>query len=136
MADVLRWSQLGIDIADGDPVKAAFIAGSPLALAMVFRGYSRALLGLPGWREDFDDALAMAHDHDLLTFASVVVYKYAPVIRQGLLVLDDAAFGEIGGSISGCRLSSVTTTRWDSPSTAWAPRCWSRAPTSNAECRC
>jgi adenylate cyclase len=95
MADILRWSQLGIDIADGDPVKAAFIAGSPLALAMVFRGYSRALLGLPGWREDFDDALAMAHDHDLLTFASVVVYKYAPVIRQGLLVLDDAAFGEL-----------------------------------------
>jgi class 3 adenylate cyclase len=95
MADILRWSQLGIDIADGDPVRAAFIAGSPLALAMVFRGYSRALLGLPGWREDFDDALAMAHDHDLLTFASVVVYKYAPVIQQGLLVLDDAAFGEI-----------------------------------------
>ena len=95
MADILRWSQLGIGIADGDPVKAAFIAGSPLALAMVFRGYSRALLGLPGWREDFNDALAMAHDHDLLTFASVVVYKYAPVIQQGLLVLDDAAFGEL-----------------------------------------
>jgi adenylate cyclase len=91
----LRWTQLGIDIAGGDPVKAAFISGSPLALAMVFRGYSRALLGLPGWREDFNDALAMAHEHDLLTFASVVVYKYAPVIQQGLLVLDDAAFGEL-----------------------------------------
>jgi hypothetical protein len=53
------------------------------------------LLGLPGWREDFNDALAMAHDHDLLTFASVVVYKYAPVIQQGLLILDDAAFAEL-----------------------------------------
>jgi adenylate cyclase len=95
MADILRWSQLGIDIAHGDPVKAAFISGSPLALALVFRGYSRALLGLPGWREDFNDALAMAHDHDLLTFASVVVYKYAPVIQQGLLILDDAAFAEL-----------------------------------------
>ena len=95
MADILRWSQLGIDIADGDPVKAAFIIGSPLALATVFRGYSRALLGLAGWRQDFDDALAMAHDHDLLTYASVVVYKYASVIQQGLLVLDDAALRDL-----------------------------------------
>jgi class 3 adenylate cyclase len=95
MADLLRWSQLGIDIANGDPVKAGFITGSPLALAMVFRGYSRALLGLPGWREDFGDALAMAHDHDLLTFASVVVYKYGAVIQNGVLMLDDTALGEM-----------------------------------------
>ncbi|MDT5237089.1 MAG: hypothetical protein QOF47_3076 [Mycobacterium sp.] len=95
MADLMRWSQLGIDIADRDPVRANFISGSPLALALVFRGYSRALLGLPGWREDFNDALAMAHEHDLLTFASVVTYKYAPVIQQGLLLLDDTAFGEL-----------------------------------------
>jgi adenylate cyclase len=95
MADILRWSQLGIDIAGGDPVRANFLAGSPLSLALVFRGYSRALLGLPGWREDIDDALAMAHDHDLLTFAGVVAYKYAPVIQQGLLVLDDDALGEL-----------------------------------------
>ncbi len=27
MADILRWSQLGIDIADGDPVKAYFHFG-------------------------------------------------------------------------------------------------------------
>jgi hypothetical protein len=53
------------------------------------------LLGLPGWREDFNDAVAMAHEHDLLTFASVISYKYAPVIQQGLLVLDDAALGEL-----------------------------------------
>jgi class 3 adenylate cyclase len=95
MADVLRWSQIAIDIADGDPVRASFVTGSPLALALVFRGYSRALLGIPGWREDFNDALAMAHEHDLLTFASVVVYKYAPVAQQALLVLDDAALGEL-----------------------------------------
>jgi hypothetical protein len=95
MADVLRWSQIGIDIADGDPVRANFIAGSPLALGLVFRGYARALLGLPGWREDFHDSLAMAHEHDLLTFAGAVTYKYAPVIQQGLLLLDDTALGEM-----------------------------------------
>ena len=95
MADILRWSQLGVDLADGDPVRASYISGSPLALALVFRGYARALLGLPGWREDFDDAVAMAHDHDLLTYASVVIHKQAPVIQQGLLVLDDVAMREI-----------------------------------------
>jgi adenylate cyclase len=95
MADLLRWSQVGIDIADGDPVRANFISGSPLSLGLVFRGYARALLGLRGWRDDFNDALAMARDHDLLTFASVVAYKYAPVVQQGLLVLDDAALREM-----------------------------------------
>jgi adenylate cyclase len=95
MADLLRLSQLGIDIADGDPVKGNFISGSPLALSLVFRGYARALLGIPGWRKDFDDSLAMAHDHDLLTFASTVVYKYAPVLEGGVLVLDDNALGEL-----------------------------------------
>ncbi len=95
MADVLRWSQLAIDIADGDPVKASFISGSPLSLAIVFRGYSRAFLGVPGWRNDFREAPAMAHEHDLLTFASVVAYKHAAVFVSGLLVLDDDAFSEM-----------------------------------------
>jgi class 3 adenylate cyclase len=95
MADILRWAQLGIDIADGDPVKANFISGSPLALALVFRGYARALLGLPGWRQDFNDSLAMARDHDLLTFASAVAYKYGAVIRNDLLIIDDTAFREM-----------------------------------------
>jgi hypothetical protein len=99
MAELLRWSQLAIDIADGDPVRANFTSGSPLALALVFRGYARALLGLPGWREDFNDALAMAHEHDLLTIASVITYKYAPVIQQGLLVLDDTALAEMEEAI-------------------------------------
>jgi len=95
MSDVLRWAQLGIDIAAGDPVKAAFLSGSPLALALVFRGYARALLGIPGWRNDFDEALAMAHEHDPLTFASVVAYKYAAVFLSSALTLGDEAFSEM-----------------------------------------
>jgi class 3 adenylate cyclase len=95
MSEVLRWAQVGIDIAEGDPVRANSITGSPLALALAFRGYSRGLLGLPGWREDFENALTMAHEHDLLTYASVVVYKYGSVIQQGLLLLDDAALADL-----------------------------------------
>jgi adenylate cyclase len=59
-ADILRWSQAGIDIANGNPTKADFFVMSPLALALVFRGFARGVLGLSGWREDFDDGLAMA----------------------------------------------------------------------------
>ncbi len=94
-ADILRWSQTAIDIADGDPTKADFFVMSPLALALVFRGFARAILGLPGWREDFDEALAMAREHDPLGFASCVAYKYGAVIQHGLLVLDDTAFREM-----------------------------------------
>ena len=35
IADVLRWSQTVIDLADGDPPRANFIVGSPLAVALV-----------------------------------------------------------------------------------------------------
>ena len=94
-ADILRWSQAAIDIADGNPTKADFFVMSPLALAVVFRGYARAVLGLPGWREDFDDGIAMAHEYDPLGFASSVAYKYGAAMQHGLFVIDDFAIREI-----------------------------------------
>jgi hypothetical protein len=94
-ADILRWSQVGIDIADGNPTKADFFVMSPLALALVFRGFARGVLGLPGWRQDFDDSLAMGREYDPLGFASAVVYKYGAAIQHGLLVIDDSAIREM-----------------------------------------
>jgi adenylate cyclase len=94
-ADILRWSQTAIDIADGNPTKADFFVKSPLAVTLVFRGFARAVLGLPGWREDFNDSLAMAREHDPLGFASSVAWKYGAVIQHGLLVIDDFAICEI-----------------------------------------
>ena len=59
--EILRWSQTVIDLADGDPAKGAgFGIGSPLAVALAFRGVARWWLGRPGWRQDLDDAVAMA----------------------------------------------------------------------------
>ncbi|OBF32174.1 cyclase [Mycobacterium sp. ACS1612] len=95
MADVLRWAQVGIDIADGDPLRGSLLTGSPLALALVFRGYARLFLGIRGWHNDFEEAVAMAREHDLLTFASVVAYKYAALFLAGSLVVDDDAFAEM-----------------------------------------
>ena len=48
IADVLRWSQTVIDWADGNPAKGNLIVGSPLAVALVWRGTARFWLGLPG----------------------------------------------------------------------------------------
>ena len=45
IADVLRWSQTVIDWADGDPAKGNLIVGSPLAVALVWRGVCSILAG-------------------------------------------------------------------------------------------
>ena len=51
--EILRWSQTVIDLAAGDPAKGAgFGLGSPLAIALAFRGTARWWLGRPGWRQD------------------------------------------------------------------------------------
>ena len=76
-AEILRWSQTVIDLADGDPAKgAAFGVGSPLAIALVFRGVARWWLGRPGWRQDLHDAVAMAQNSDPATLAVVVCWTY------------------------------------------------------------
>ena len=51
--EVLRWSQTVVDLAAGDPAKGAgFGVGSPLAIALAWRGTARWWLGRPGWRQD------------------------------------------------------------------------------------
>jgi class 3 adenylate cyclase len=90
--EILRWSQTVIDLAAGDPVKGAgFGFGSPLAAALAFRGLARWWLGRPGWRQDLDDAVAMARNSDPATFAAVVAFTYALAMQYGVLRADDAA---------------------------------------------
>ena len=95
IADVLRWSQTVIDWADGDPTKGNLIVGSPLAVALVWRGTARFWLGRDGWREDLDDATAMARSTDPLTHALVVFWKHGWTITNGVLVADDTAVREL-----------------------------------------
>ena len=63
MAEVLRWSQIIIDLAHGDPTKGNLVIGSPLAIALATRGNARYALGDPGWRDDLDRAAAMAREN-------------------------------------------------------------------------
>ena len=89
-SDVLRWSQRVIDLADGDPAKGNFLVPSPLALALATRAIARHWLGRPGWRNDLQQALAMARSADALSYAAVVNVVLSGDIG-GVLAADDQA---------------------------------------------
>jgi hypothetical protein len=110
IATVLRWSQTVIDLAGGDPTKgASFGFGSPLAVALAFRGLARWWLGRPGWREDLDDAVAMARSGDPMTQTAVVNSKYSWTIFYGVLRADDSALPEIEEAVHTAEGSSDDT---------------------------
>ncbi|HWY01190.1 MAG TPA: adenylate/guanylate cyclase domain-containing protein [Mycobacterium sp.] len=94
--EILRWSQTVVDLAEGDPVKGAgFGVGSPLAAALVYRGVARWWLGHSGWRQDLNDAVAMARCSTQATFAGVVTWAYSYAIQHGVLLADDSALRAI-----------------------------------------
>ena len=95
MAEVLRWSQTIIDLADGDPAKGNVVIGSPLAVALATRGTARYALGHPGWRDDLDRAAAMARSTDPWSRALVDQIIYSSGAESGVLLADDVALREI-----------------------------------------
>jgi hypothetical protein len=94
-SDALRWSQMVIDLADGDPSKGNFIIGSPLAVAFTTRANYRYCLGRPGWRDDLRHGLAMARSTDPMSYATAVAYVYNAGISPGVLRPDDRAMRDI-----------------------------------------
>jgi hypothetical protein len=106
MADVLRWSQFTIDLAQSNPVKGNLVVSSPLALALGARGAARYWLGLPGWREDIDDAYARARTADAMSIATVLAYKYdVGGIPTGVFRSDDGSLWEAGEALQICEQS-------------------------------
>jgi hypothetical protein len=105
VGEALRWTQMVIDLADGDPIKGGFILGSPLSAMLVWRGMARWIVGQSGWREDFDRACAYARESDPLSLATVVTYKYVGISR-GVLLADDAALREIEAALELAERSS------------------------------
>jgi class 3 adenylate cyclase len=94
--NILRWSQTVVDLAGGDPAKGAgFGVGSPLAIALAYRGVARWWLGHPGWRPDLDEAVAMARRSNAVTHAAVVTWTYSHAIHYGVLRADDSALRAI-----------------------------------------
>jgi len=89
--EILRWSQIVIDLAQGDPAKGAgFGVASPLAIAMTWRGVARWWLNRPGWRQDLHDAVAMVRINSGAEMAGVLNWTYGLAIYYGVLRADDA----------------------------------------------
>ena len=90
--EILRWSQTIVDLAAGDPAKGAgFGVGSPLAIALAWRGTARWWLGRPGWRQDLHDAVAMARRSNPETLSGAVAWTYGFAMQYGVLRADDSA---------------------------------------------
>jgi class 3 adenylate cyclase/tetratricopeptide (TPR) repeat protein len=92
--DVMRWAQDVIDFAGPDLAVNTSLIGSPSATAYTWRGVGRFQKGLPGWREDFDRASAIAEQADSLSRSAIITYKYAGIPR-GVFLADDSVLGEI-----------------------------------------
>ena len=94
-AEVLRWSQQVIELADGDLSRGNIIVGSPLARAFTTRAMARYCLGRPGWRDDLGHGVALARSAEPASYATVVTYVYFVGIPHGVLKPDDRAMREI-----------------------------------------
>jgi adenylate cyclase len=99
MAEVLRWSQIIIDLAHGDPAKGNLVIGSPLAMALATRGTARYALGHDGWRNDLDRAATMARGTDAWSCALVVQFVYGAGAEIGVVLADDVALRELDDAL-------------------------------------
>src|SRR6185436_12715153 len=83
---ILRWSQTVVDLAAGDPSKGAgFGVGSPLAIALAWRGTALWWLGRPGWRQDLHDAVALARRSNTETLSGAIAWTYGFAMQFGAL---------------------------------------------------
>jgi adenylate cyclase len=105
MAEVLRLAQRVIDLADGDPTKGNLIFGSPLAAAIAFRGAARWCLGIPGWKDDFAQAVAMARATDPTALAGVIYHTYPLAIPGGALLPDATALRDTADALASAERS-------------------------------
>jgi class 3 adenylate cyclase len=91
IGEILRWAQTIVELADGDPAKGAdFGMGSPLAIALAWRGTARWWLGRPGWREDLHKAVAMARRSNPETLSGAVAWTYGFAMQYGVLRASDS----------------------------------------------
>jgi adenylate cyclase len=94
MAESMRLAQRVIDLADGDTTRGDLTIGSPLTVAIAIRGFARMCLGIPGWRDDFSHAIAMARSFDATTRVLAIMYKYVSGIPIGAVLADAVALSD------------------------------------------
>ena len=94
MTTVLKMAQQVIDLADGDHLAGNMLTVSPLTSATALRGLSRCLMGLSGWQDDFDRAIAAAEAIDAPLRSGVIWYVYIYAIPNGVSLPDATALRE------------------------------------------
>jgi adenylate cyclase len=101
VVEELRLTQRIIDLADGDPTMGDLILRrSPLATATTLRGTARLCLGIKGWREDFDAAIAMGASVDPLAHVAAILFKYVIAIPIGALPPDATALRDSADALA------------------------------------
>ncbi|QNJ95405.1 AAA family ATPase [Mycolicibacterium fluoranthenivorans] len=92
--DVLAVAQRVID-HDTETAEGMKFVSSPRALAMALRGVAGMSLGLPGWKDDLDRAIATARELDPLMYVVTNLHKYAQIglgaLQSGPDALRDTA---------------------------------------------
>ncbi|WNG92144.1 AAA family ATPase [Mycobacterium sp. ITM-2016-00318] len=97
-AESLRWTQNVIDLTAADFEQGRLIFESPRATALAWRGVARFRAGMPGFREDFDEAMSIAEKSDTFSQAAILTYKYAGIPR-GVYLADSKVLGEIESAL-------------------------------------
>lgn len=90
-AECMRLADRIVDLAEGDPTRGNVLIGSPLVVALMLRGSCRYCLGLPDWKADLDEAVAIGRNVDVRTFVSAVLAKYGFAVHSRVLLPDAAA---------------------------------------------
>jgi adenylate cyclase len=100
MAELLALAQRLIDLADGDAAKGNLITDSPLSIATALRGVARCCLGVEGWRDDLQDAMAMARSFEATTVVGVIYWTYSITISNGVLLADGTALRDTAEALA------------------------------------
>jgi adenylate cyclase len=91
---VMTMAERVIDLADGDLVKGKMMTVSPLTTAIAYRGLSRCLMGLPGWKDEFERAIVAADAIDPAMRSGVLWIVRLVPIANGILLPDAIALRE------------------------------------------
>ena len=97
---VMTMAERVIDLADGDLVKGKMMTVSPLTTAIAYHGLSRCLMGLPGWKDEFERAIAAADAIDPAMRSGVLWIVRLVPIANGILLPDAIAFRETAEILS------------------------------------
>ena len=95
VVESLRLAQMALDASGGDPTTPGAIIRVPAALALALRGTNRLCLGLPGFRDDLDEAVAIARAAgDTSNYSSSLFWKYGFPVLNGAVLPDQTAVQE------------------------------------------